>query len=169
MQLWCFAMKRKSVCLKKKLLFFCSIVREMKWVPRVSVPGHGVNDTIIFDNTKSNQGNLYDVECNDNGSKKWSIDIIRTAIRKSTLSGRQKHTWYDYDYDKIKDTASILLVWNSIDLVYLNKGHIRKYTKPTVICTSFLQSFWRWTSPTYQSRISIIAAERHAAVYMWCD
>jgi hypothetical protein len=141
----------------------------MRWVPAVSVPGHGVNDAIIFDNTKSNQGNLYDVECNDKGSKKWSIDIIRTAIRKSTLSGRQKHTWYGYDYDKIKDTASILLVWNSIDLVYLNKGHIRKYTKPTVMCTSFLQSFWRWTARRYsQLRISKYETQFAAVLYvMW--
>lgn len=33
----------------------------------------------------------------------------------------------------------MLLCWS--DLIYLNKGHMRKYTRPALMCTSFLQSF----------------------------
>ena len=47
------------------------------------MPGHRINHTFIFHQTKSNHCHLYDVDDEDKWSKKWSKRIIWTETKKS--------------------------------------------------------------------------------------
>jgi hypothetical protein len=55
-------------------------------IPAVSMPGHRVNHTFIFHQTKSNHGHLYDVDDKDKRSKKWSKHVIEMSkeLRRRT-------------------------------------------------------------------------------------